>query len=595
MEKLNISKKDELIDSLHELVSETEQIFLSLGEQFPKLLSEMEASLSASSGVLDSLDSGSGDKEGGRLAAVIQEGRESVEEACNSFARMHEQDDQLFSELDAGIARLGELDQFIGEIKEDSIEMELVSINAMTVALKTGGAGKAFSYITEELKRLSTRTIHLTDTITRRGSALLSDFREFRAEMASVKEYQDELFGQFRNRLSGSFDAFLSGVEQTAAALSSIRDKSRSVKTPLSNIMQEVQIQDIIKQSVDHVVISLEELNEVEDSDDEEKLLDELSFLSSLPDLCITLLDDVREQISKSLEVFRSNSEEARGIIEQAEEDRSNFVYESMHAGTDEREGLEALFHRASQMLDELLADLHRSMDMKRRLSRDSEQLLEDVSQIENDFRSFSTLITRFRSIDIASRIEVAKQDVLQQMTGTVATMNELTKKIEKDVNVSLDSTKSFIADTSEVLGRYQKVFSGEERLVAEFETRMKRLSQELSEAKNTLGARIEGLSLFNERFVNLFQEMKAQLDRLEGLLSHIDTVNAQLREVQASARSRMKPLLDARGLSEWHIKSDRLKAMIERFTIFTHKQSAGELAGFDVEQGAPSGEITMF
>ena len=595
MEKVNISTRENLINSLNDLVSDTERIFLTLGEQFPKLLSEMEASLSASNDVLESLKSGDGEREGGRLAGLVEEARSSVSEASQSFSKMHERDQELFDELDAGIERLGKLDGMIGEIKEDSIEMELVSINAMTVAIKTGSAGKAFSYITEELKRLSSRTIELTETITQRGSTLLEDFRTFRREMASVKDYQDELFGRFQSRLAESFDAFLSGVEQTAGVLSSIREKSREVKTPLSNIMQEVQIHDLIKQSVDHVIISLNELEEVEDSDDEEQLLDELSFLSSLPDLCINLLDDVRERISSSLEVFRTNAGQARSVIEQAEQDRSDFVYRSMHAGTEETEGLEALFSRASRMLDDLMADLHHSMDMKRRLTQDSEQLLSEVERIEHDFQSFATLITRFRSIDIASRIEVAKQDVLQQMSGTVDKMNELTKKIEGDVNASLDSTKTFISETSEVISRYQQVFSDEEKLVVSFEKRMKHLSGEVTEAKNTLATRIESLSLFTDRFVNLFEEMKAQLDELEKLLSEIDTVNAQLREVQSAARRRMQPLLDARGLEEWRIRSDRLKSMIERFTIFTHKKTAGEMAGFEVEEGAPSGEITMF
>jgi methyl-accepting chemotaxis protein len=173
--------------------------------------------------------------------------------------------------------------------------------------------------------------------------------------------------------------------------------------------------------------------------------------------------------------------------------------------------------------------------------------------------------------------------------------MNALTHKIERDVNVSLDSTKTFITETSDVIGRYQAVYNDEEMLVVDFETRMKRLSGDLAEAKNTLGARIEGLSLFSDRFVNLFREMKEQLDGLEQLLARIDTINAQLREVQAAARERMQPLLEARGLTEWRIKSDRLKAMIERFTIFTHKKTAGDIAGFEVEHGAPSGEITMF
>ncbi|MFP4067977.1 MAG: hypothetical protein ACLFRR_09895 [Spirochaetaceae bacterium] len=595
METAKISMQDELVSSLRSLVSDTEEIFLGLAEHFPKLLSEMDAGLSSSRDVLESLRGDQERHESGRLERTIEEARGAVSEATGTFARMHEQDESLFSELDAAIQTLGRLESLITEIREDSVEMELVSINAMTVALKTGSAGRAFSYITEELKRLSTRTIDLTETITARGNTLLEDFRVFRRDVATVKEQQDELFNRFSERLTGSFDSFLNGVQHAGYTLSSIHEKAAGIREPLSRIMEEVQIHDIVKQSVDHVIISLEELQEVSDAEDEEHVLDELSFLAHLPQLCITLLDDIRERLESSLGLFREKATEARGIIDEAERDRRAFVERSMHAGTEEREGLQTLFYRASQMLDELLDDVHRSVDMKRRLIHESEQLLADVDRIESDFRAFSSITTRFRSIDIASRIEVAKQDVLQEMVGTVGTMNELTHKIEHDVEVSLDATHNFTGETSDVISRYQQVFADEERLVTEFDTRMRRLSGELEATKDDLAARIEGFSLFSERFVGLFREMNEQLDGLQRLLSSIDTVNDQLRRLQQTAEKRMQPLLEARGISEWRIRSDRLKSMIERFTIFTHKKTVGDLAGFDVEQGAPSGDITMF
>ena len=82
----------------------------------------------------------------------------------------------------------------INNIKEGSIEMELISLNAMTVALKSGTAGKAFSFITDELKKLSAQTIKLTDQLTINGKHQLTLFEKFGKKIEFVCRYSARAF-----------------------------------------------------------------------------------------------------------------------------------------------------------------------------------------------------------------------------------------------------------------------------------------------------------------------------------------------------------------------------------------------------------------
>ena len=595
MEKTNISIQHELVAKLEGLTRDSEEVFMRLGEGLPTLLREMNASLERSESMVNSIEGG-GSGDGDRsLRDVVDATRRVVNDGAARFAEIHHQDEEFFKRLDGAIDRLGELEELIATVKDDSIEMELVSLNAMTVALKSGQAGRAFSYITDELKRLSNRTITLTDEITERGSGLSRSFQNYRGSVEEAKTFQESLFTQFRERLNESFDAFTDGVDSVVSGLRRIHEDSKGVKQPLTEIMQEVQFHDLIRQSVDHVIISIKEIEEVDDDESTETALDELTYLTVLPELCSTLLEDIRAKLVQSRETFGNRLEDAEKQIQEVEEERNNFVEERITTDASDSRSLSALFDRASQLLEDLLGDLTASLRMKGKISNDGRELMRQVEQLERAFESFSTIITRFHSIDIASRIEVAKQEVLQQMSGTVDQMTKLTRDIDADVNSSLDATKTFIKDVSSAINGYQDVLSGEDTFVEEFRDNMRRHYQALSEANRGVTSWIGDFAAYTGRFFTLFSETKRDLERLDDLAEEIRDIQRTLGEVRTRAENRRQELLTELGREDWSIGDERLRSMIERFTIFTHKKQAGELAGFDVEEGVEAGEITFF
>ncbi len=596
MDATTVFMRDEIIAKLNTLVKHTEEIYLTLAKQFPELLKEMEKSIQNSNQFVEDFK-GAGSRstaEGGAsIDATIQRTQAIIEDASKTFREIHEEDSRLFSTIEEGIGRLTELETYISRIHEDSEAMEIISLNAMTVALKAGSAGRAFSYITEELKRLSTKTIGLTEDLTHQGKFLLDTFERFRGRMQEVKNFQENLFADIEGRLRTSFEDLSKGIGQLISVISEFVEKAKATKAPLLRIMEEIQLQDIIRQSIDHVIISLQELREISESGTQEELLDELSFFHSLPDLCTSLLDDVQEKLKSSLSVFHEQEETARNIIENLEIERRNFL-ESV-TRTKAGNSLSDLFANASGILKELLEDLAISIRHKDEITSESKTLTKQVLQMEKTFKTFETIVSRFHSVDIASRIEVAKQEILRKMTGTVEEMTALTGRIEKDVGDSLNATKEFIKTTNASIRDYTDVFQAEAEMIRKFETSIRDSYETLFQARETIGSSLSGFSVFTGQFVYLFTEGRKQLDGLSILLEDIDRLKDKLREIKEKSETQMKPLLENLGKTDWNIENKKLQNIIKRFTIFTHKKTAGNIGGFVVEDGVPPGEITMF
>ena len=196
----------DLLSKLENLESESEKIYLNMGQRFPELFKELEQGFAESSQLISYF---AAEKAGAEnleeyslVEEIITEAKEVIEEAAGFFNEMQERDNVLFSSINKGIDHLSSLDSRIENIREDSIEMELISLNAMTVALKAGLAGRAFSYITDELKKLSSRTIIYTEELTGSGASILKDFLEFRKLVGEIQAFQQKFFGDFQERLN---------------------------------------------------------------------------------------------------------------------------------------------------------------------------------------------------------------------------------------------------------------------------------------------------------------------------------------------------------------------------------------------------------
>ena len=310
-----------IFQSLERISQSIGNIYLDVGDKFAKIFRELESGFQRSNFTLSHFeDEGADVPAVEQIAALTRDAEAVVQDASRFFLDMNQKDDALFDSINQSIRSLHALESRIESIREDSMEMEIISLNAMTIALKAGSAGRAFSYITEELQKLSARTISYANELDAHGRRMLDLFAQFQVSVEEVQEFQKEFFAGFRSRLHESFESINRGLNAVAQRLNRTVEKARSVSDPLFRINDELQLQDIIKQSLDHVVLSLKQLGDLDYFGSDP--LEQIGAAEILVDLCIKLLDDIKSRINGSFEVFRQRYVDLRAILESVEAER---------------------------------------------------------------------------------------------------------------------------------------------------------------------------------------------------------------------------------------------------------------------------------
>lgn len=597
MGMISLELRDRLINDLREVERQTEDIFMVLAESLPALVHEMKRSLDESNAAISCLSHGqyaNGCSDEMHIASLVDDTRNAIEDGARTFRDMSARDLERFQELQSAVAELESISQLIDRIRRDSEDMELVSLNAMTVALKAGTAGRAFSYITEELKRLASRTIALSEQISQDGNQLIESFRGLETSLDDARAFQENLIANFQDRIFSSFHEFQTGVESTLGGLQELQEESAQLRTPVNGMMEAIQLQDLIRQSIDHIILALEAIQPESSLPDDEAILDELAFVRQIPDLAEQLIEDVAQQIDNSVSTFMA-------LVQEAEEKRTQLVndQDAFIAGRVRHEGshvsLDDVYTAASTVLKNLLSDLDRNRNKKEQLVQRSSSITSSVEELENQFRRFNSLVTRFRSIDIASRIEVAKQDVLRQMGSSAEQMTLLTRQIEKDVEESLEATRDFIRSIDGIITSHRQHVEEESAFITSFSATLRGHYEDLSRSREGVSQVVSGFSLFTDGFHRVFSQTRENGVRLEGLGRRIRALCQPLDEMKRDIERRFTAALEQRELTDWQLENDRLLEIINRFTIFAHKQRASELTGISVDEGVGAGDITLF
>ncbi len=557
-----------LIDRLHETERGIETTYLSLGELFPRLVAETDASARTA---------------GDSLAAILRSldgsAKRGVEDFLASasafFGSLRDRDKSFLASVNSGIERIAALDEIIARVRSDSEEMEIVSLNALTAALKSGSAGRGFSVITDELKQISFRTISVTEDITAQGRKLLESFRSLGAILSELDALQERFFEEIRETLSGGFAGLESRVQEAASAFGSLSREAAGVRDPILGIMQGVQVQDILRQSIDHVILSLREVFK----DPTVSRKDELVFTAAVADLSVSVLSDVIDRIEGGVEDMGRHIDGVVGVVEGLEDRRQRTVNicEDIESGSGDAAGKAETY-----------------LSLKGRALSAGRSLSAQVRQLNDSFKALSSLLGKFQNIVVASRIEIARTRALSVVSNTVAGMIEITENLGRDVGQATDLTKTFIKTASAEILAYDKVQESNDERLSLAVRRMEDELGRLKSARERVRDSIASFRLYTPQFLELIRTARSSLDRLSG---YKDTL-VRLRDEIGTLKRRAT--LEAEGIEgggdDLHsIRNERLRRMVERFTIFTHKKTAGVLGDFSVEEGVESGEVTLF
>jgi len=117
-----------------------------------------------------------------------------------------------------------------------------------------------------------------------------------------------------------------------------------------------------------------------------------------------------------------------------------------------------------------------------------------------------------------------------------------------------------------------------------------------ISRVNNNISAVLSEFDFFSPKFCELFDASEQDLDQLKEIADDLKKIREDLKYKEELIRPAIAARIQGESITDWTIADDDMNRIIDRFTIFSHKKTAGEASGLKVEDAAlEEGEVTLF
>ena len=579
---MNIS---EIQDGMKKCSHETERIYTKMGSSFPSLLTITNAGGSSSVSSLETLFSGLSEGLSGYTTNEV-----------DFFEAYNKKNEELFTALNKKMAALDNINDRVAAIRTDSEELEIISLNAMVISIKSGEKGRAFSCITENLKRLSATMISLSNELILDEKKLLEKNEILKQAFSTVLSAQQQVFN---TKTADTKTDILPILTEASRSLKQMTETAMEIVAPIHSAMAGIQLQDIIRQSIDQILLVIPEIRDYAVSDTQDEKLDQMTLDVELFDICIRIAGDVVANLKSSLDTFSHNWQKVHEILDTVEKQRLAFIgaYLDMTGSADK--SLPTILAHMNSGSGEYISHINQYQHGQKNLVRDSSTIVSEVKHLRVVFDSIRPIIARLQHVRITQQIEVAKNPAIASVKDTVDHMSELIMQSDARVSETRKELEEFIKEIEALTSGYSSGADSDQRDLEHIKQEKTAFFSRMKEYHNELLSAVTNLRVYPDAFQSLCIEIDEMLTDLENILTSVTGTASSLEQKADECRVSRKKLLADSGLTDWQIHNDRLRDIAERFTITSHKKAAGEIGGFAVEgnesDSIESGDVTLF
>jgi len=582
-------------ESIKGCSSETERIFTRMGNCFPSLLSITSGS-NANASKSPSADSSS-------LLILssifkhLSDGLANYKpEEVHFFEKYNTKNAQLFSSLNEKMVALDRVNERVSAIRLDSEELEIISLNAMVISIKSGEKGRAFSCITENLKRLSATMISLSNALMIDEKKLIAQNDELKVSFTEVLELQKNVLD---SRLSDKKMGILPILSEASQSLDSMGAQALGVSYPIQEAMSGIQLQDIIRQSIDQILLALAEVNPLTAAGTLEERLDQLTLDIELVDICNKISSDITMNLDTSIRSFSGNWTKVHEILDMVEKDRLVFISDYLDSLNKKGKSLPVILEQMAVGFTQYMSNINKYQRGQRSMIRDSVSIVTEVKHLRNLFDTIRPIISRLQHVRITQQIEVAKNPAIAAVKDTVENMSVLIMQADARVKETRTDLDTFIKDIEELTGTFSVNAEKDNRELEQIKDEKSQFFSRMISSKDDLVHAVANLRVYPESFGSMCGEIDHLLESLKSVNIGMHACAVSFEDSLTVLRKERDGLLSSAGLPEWNLHNDRFRELVEHFTITSHKQAAGMIGGFEVEKDGlhpfESGDVTLF
>lgn len=606
-----------VLDTLKKISDSSGKEFLDLSTHFPILVSELSFNKNSSEDAAHKEKIAQFEKiqAGLKDALVLQ--TDIIGKNRGVVENFRERNNELIDSFESRMDLLSKMNELIQIIKDESAEMELIALNAMVVSIKSGKDGQAFSYITSNLKTLSLKLISQSDALIENEKNIQDNIELLRNTINEIEALSSISVYEEQNQTQQAASQMADVIENIIASLKRMLARSSDVKAPIIKAMECIQMQDIIRQSLDDVILTASKIKEPGIYASVDEQLDQYSFNEQLFSVAVNLLGKIKERLVQSIEVFKQNQTEINRILQEIESERSAFISSSTsstseendelanmqdnqfsaHGGdaTNKKQTLESCIEQTTKDFSEFVSIFNSYQAAQEQVLEKSNDIQTAVGHIQICFNDFFPIINNLHYVAIAQRIEVARNENISSIESTVDYMANLIDKTNNNVQDAQTLLQTFIENSTKQIKLFSQEADADRKIFATINRTKSSFIRTLGKLQKRFDEAVKHFTVYSKDFLESYGAIELAIKNLETLANSLDEEKQMLFDMQEDTKNIINSLLAENNLTEWQIKNNSFNDFIHHFTIIDDKEMASSVTGIQIESGVEAGEITFF
>ncbi|QFP47905.2 hypothetical protein O5404_01420 [Borrelia miyamotoi] len=553
---------NKLFSELEIFDNRSKQVYASLSKSIPKLIEKLSKDvkdLSFNIGFISNLDIDNDYSLNNFISKVLRVLDDFVS-YFNSSAKLLE---TQFSIIRDKVKDIEILEDVIEKMKKSSIDMEIMSINTLTVAMRAGRAGGAFSYITNEIKTLTQSMIKQADQLTSRGRDIKVGLDRAKDQILENNTAENKILEEFKDSLVKNIDEFSGGIGEVIAFYDNILGILNDLRSKFVNAVSYLQFQDRLTQSLHHLNIMYSSVDILRFRDINE--IQKLKVLSVFTDSSKMIIRDVIAKLDENLmafEGFLDASISSISIINDLKSDNSLYVDIS----------------RSVESFSIILSSLLKRIDDVEKNNSDFLNLyyeqIKIVKSLEFMFSNISAISSRFQNINIASKIEVVKRVELEDMESNISEMSKVISNIELNITKGREFLTQIIFFFEKVVKDCDNRFYLEKNYFNRFKKLFIELKNNIFEIKKIAVDQVLSYEIFPVHFLEIFEEIKLDIQNIQNLKMDLLNIEKTLVKMDDDINGILGSELLKNGIDCVEIEDKEfIRRIANRFTLFVHKK----------------------
>ena len=576
-----------IAESLIEIQNLLGDSYFKIGDSLKKMKNEVDITLSEAEKVIDEFRNNLTTVSENSLSGIIMQLEEKVSEAQKNYKEYTDQFLGVMSRIFNSFEVLNNMHEPIERIITAAEQMELLALNAMVVAIQAGNKGGGFTCITDGFQKNARTAFSLAGNLNNQRSVVSDQFDKLKQESSEVLEMQKKIAADIKRSLLNDFSALKTAIHSAVGFLEIVYNEAQQLKPAVNSVFEGLQNQDIIRQSMDHMLMSLEELDNIR----YENKSDESVYLKKkLYDLCVFVLDEVIKQLSGDENTLKENTEKMISLLTNLEDKKEAFQREQFSRGSDSSNLINCLYN-ISETYEGVISESEKICNFQTEIVKYKNKLLKSFALLHDYITAFNDPISLFKNTIVLARIEIARQPVIRNVetsindiSGEVVIISDAAKEIEAVYD-------SFNMMNKAIDIELKKIIDENNLFTLNFKSDIKKLTDLTDESGRIYRGLLQELSFFNSNFAAIFSDVKDNIEMISRSKESLEIMKADFLGLLTEINSSYE-MIDKDKLSVL-MENSEIDSLLNKFTIFRHKEKIlnEEISGQDASESS----ITLF